>query len=298
MKRLGELLVDEGLVSPFHVDRAIWWQADDGGRLGSVLIRLGYLDERGFLSVMAPLLNTRPLLVRADRIDPRAVRHIPPRIARRSNAIAVAMRNDRLIVAMTDPDDLTAVHDIEAVAGMRVESCLAADPAVALALDRFYPVPASELVQLPSAQGLEPTRRSAEETDSALDRLIHGWVRDALLSGADALVLEGTPLYLVVRCEIVGGDFEVEQLGGFFHRPLIARLRAAASLPLPQANGWHQTGAFPHRYRGEDIPIGLSIAPATHGPVARLGLGEARRRLVERGLLPTRPRPTPALVGA
>ncbi len=286
MKKLGELLIEEGLVTPFHVDRAVWWQQDDGGRIGGLLIRLGYLEESGFLRVMAPIVQARPITLDDATLDPRALGRVPARLARRTSAVAVAMKNDRLVVAMTDPNDLTAVGELEAVTGMRVESRLATDPAVTRVLDRVYPIETT----LPVLAAREPAAAVIEapvrDTGHALDLLICNWIRDGMLAGASHLVIERTPLFLIVRCEMAADGFELTQLGVFFHRPLISRLRIAAGLPNPETRGWRQVAPIAVPFRGTELRVELTLFPDTFGPTARIALGVARTRLLEAGLVP------------
>lgn len=289
MKKLGEILIEHGLVTPFHVDRAVWWQHDDGGRIGGLLIRLGYLEESGFLRVMAPLVHAAPIQLDEGHLDPRALGRVPAKIARSTSAIAVAVENDRLVVAMADPGNLTAISDLEAVTGMRVETRLAADPAVARALDRFYPIETSlPVLANTGSQGgamavmSEPTA----DTGHALDRLLVSWIRDGLVGGARTLVIERSPHFLVVRCEMPNDSFELTQLQVLFHRPLVARLRAAAGLEAPSTRGWRQVAPIAVPFRGAELRVELTLFPDTFGPTARIALDGARTRLLEAGLLP------------
>ncbi|MBK7975057.1 MAG: hypothetical protein IPK07_17835 [Deltaproteobacteria bacterium] len=292
MKKLGEILIEHGLVTPFHVDRAVWWQHDDGGRIGGLLIRLGYLEESGFLRVMAPLVHAAPIRLDDGHLDPRALGRVPARIARSTSAIAVAVENDRLVVAMADPGNLTAISDLEAVTGMRVETRLAADPAVARALDRFYPIETTlPVLATPGAQGgqggavavvSEPTA----DTGHALDRLLVSWIQDGLVGGARTLVIERSPHFLVVRCEMPNESFELTQLQVLFHRPLVSRLRVAAGLPTPSTRGWRQVAPIAVPFRGAELRVELTLFPDTFGPTARIALDGARTRLLDSGLLP------------
>ncbi|MBK7977768.1 MAG: hypothetical protein IPK07_32475 [Deltaproteobacteria bacterium] len=94
MRKLGEILIHEGLVTPAHVDRALLWQRDDGGRIGSLLIRLGYLEEREFLRLMAAQWRTRPVLIREQNLDPALLALVPSEAARQANAVPIAIHSD------------------------------------------------------------------------------------------------------------------------------------------------------------------------------------------------------------
>ncbi|MBK7972694.1 MAG: hypothetical protein IPK07_05235 [Deltaproteobacteria bacterium] len=208
VRRLGELFVDRGLVTPVHVDRALWYQHNAGGRIGAALIELGHLGEPDFLRVVAPMIGARAIEVDPRTIDPRVARILPPKVARHMSAVAVAVRDERLIVAMADPAAPRAVERLEAAVGMRIETGLATDPAIERALARLYAYEEAPVVKpADAAEAVVVAARGPESTARALDRLLGGWIRDALHAGASELVIERQPLHLVVRCELGGSGF-------------------------------------------------------------------------------------------
>lgn len=286
VRRLGELFVDRGLVTPVHVDRALWYQHNAGGRIGAALIELGHLGEPDFLRVVAPMIGARAIEVDPRTIDPRVARILPPKVARHMSAVAVAVRDERLIVAMADPAAPRAVERLEAAVGMRIETGLATDPAIERALARLYAYEEAPVVKpADAAEAVVVAARGPESTARALDRLLGGWIRDALHAGASELVIERQPLHLVVRCELGGSGFELRRLDALFHRPLVARLRRAAGLALPAGRGWTQRAPLAVPYRGAMFEAWLSIAPTGFGPAARIDLSDAAAWVRAAGLV-------------
>lgn len=276
VRRLGELFVDRGLITPVHVDRALWYQHNAGGRIGAALIQLGLLPEPDFLRVVAPMIGARPIEIDPRTIDPRIARILPAKVAHHMGAVAVAVRGERLVVAMADPGAPRAVERLEAAVGMRIETGLATDPAIERALARFYAADDAELARrAESAEGAVAVAGEPESTARALDRLVGGWIRDALHAGANELVIERQPLDLVVRCELSGAGFELRRLDALFHRPLVARLRRAAGLALPTGRGWSQRAPLAVPYAGAMFEAWVTIAPASFGPAARIDLSDA-----------------------
>ncbi len=281
MRKLGEILVQEGLVGPQQVDRALLWQRDDGGRIGSLLIRLGYLEEREFLRLMAAQLRTRPVLIAEARLDSELLKLVPAEIAWQASAIPVAYHGDHLIVATSDPHNLPALREIEAATGHAVEAWLAADPAVASALERHYPRGVR-----PESAGTPtlPIRvRPLREVDphASLEPLIHGWIDQALGSGAAMLVIQMTPGGLKVRCETADGGFVLAEPHASLYRELIRKLRQSAALRPPAGPSRRESGVLPHVRDGQRLRLGLTLVPDVYGCSARLSLSEARGLLLE-----------------
>ena len=107
-KRLGDLLVEEGIITEQQVEQALSAQKSTGRKLGATLIELGALTEHQMLSFLSQQLDI-PLidLSRAD-VDVEAVQLLPEVHARRLRALVIGRHMDTLRVAMSDPADLFA----------------------------------------------------------------------------------------------------------------------------------------------------------------------------------------------
>lgn len=275
VRRLGEVLVDRGLVTASHVDRALWYQHNAGGRIGAALIHLGHLAEPDFLRVLAPLVGAPAIDLDPRAVDPRVARIVPSRLAHQLGAVAIAVRGERLVVAMAEPGAPRAVERLEAAVGMRVETGLATDPAIERALARLY-TPDDAVVRRAHGQDAATVIGAVDaSTARALDRLLGSWIRDTLDAGARSLVIERQPLHLVARCETARESFELRRLEAIFHRPLITRLRRAAGLGAPAARGWSQHAPLAVPCRGATVEVWLTITPDTFGARARIEVSDA-----------------------
>lgn len=107
-KRLGDLLVEENIVSEAQIEQALAAQKKTGRKLGGTLIQLGFLTEKQMLTFLSQQLDV-PLidLNRAD-IDAAAVHLLPEVHARRLRALVVSQQGNTIRVAMSDPADLFA----------------------------------------------------------------------------------------------------------------------------------------------------------------------------------------------
>lgn len=192
--QLGRELLSAGLIDPSRLERAVRWQQEEGTRLGAVLLRLNYIEERVLLAFLSRRLGVEPVILREQWVDPAATSLISSETARQTNAIPFALGDDRsVLVAMTDPDNLYALDDLRAATGLKIVPRLASDPAVAEALDRHYPEaePESEpvVVSPPRATRFEQPMDTGEVTDLAsrlVDRALP-WLPQMLSNSTDKL---------------------------------------------------------------------------------------------------------------
>jgi hypothetical protein len=172
--RIGELVVAARLASPHDVDAALRMQAQYGGRLGSVLADLGYVE----LDAIAGLLSRQRGVPAATAewfaaIDPAVLAKIPRKAAERYSAVPIGANAHRqLLVALRDPQDLAAVDALQVVAGMRLVVHVAPELRLRRALERYYGVPRSDdrFVRL-SAPDRAAGRHESPAPSSARDRV-------------------------------------------------------------------------------------------------------------------------------
>ncbi len=284
MRKIGEILVQEGLVRPAHVERALWWQRDDGGRIGSLLIRLGYIEEREFLRLMATQLRTRPILIGDAELDPRLIAMLPTDTARQANAIPIAIQNGHLVIATSDPNNVRALREIQAATGHPVEAWLAADPSIASALDRYYPRLG---VRASPAPATDARAGGAPSTDSdrrrSIESVVDGWIAEALAGGAESLMVRMTPRGLRVRGEAEEGGFDLGGVHSSVFTEVMSCFRTRASLRQTAGPARRETGVLRFDHDGQPVWLGITLIPDVYGFSARVSLAEARKRAGESG---------------
>ena len=145
--RIGEILLKQGLLTAAQRDAALAAQRQFGGRLGTSLIDLGYVD----IDVVARALGTQlgvdaGLVKDFATIDARAVALVPARLAEDLKAMPLRIKvtvPPRLVVALINPL-VTPVEELAFVAGMRIEVRVAPELQVLLALEEHYGIKRAE----------------------------------------------------------------------------------------------------------------------------------------------------------
>lgn len=142
---IGELLVQQGLITPAQLEAALRTQSQYGGRLASVLVDLKYLDADAATRALAKLKKVPAALQKHfDAAEPSAIARIPRKVAEKYSAVPLGWAGEAgtaLIVAMIDPNDMLAVEEMRFLAGAKIVPGIALELRIVNALERWYGVP-------------------------------------------------------------------------------------------------------------------------------------------------------------
>ena len=136
-KRLGELLVQQGLVSNDTVNDALRVQVGGNRRLGHILVRMKALTEDQLADILSQQMEIP--LTDVDATFSSEVKQVLPRyLCRKYDAIPLSLqKNNIMLTAMADPSDHEAIADIEYYTGMVVEPCLAKQSDISHAITKI-----------------------------------------------------------------------------------------------------------------------------------------------------------------
>lgn len=161
--KLGEILKQAGIIDDFQLNSALSYQRHWGGRFGESLIRLGYLNEEKLQGFLARQFELPRIDLTGRRVPDDVLQYIPAAKARELNVIPVERRETggtmQLVVAMTDPTNLTAIDSLQFLTGCRILPALASTESIGRAIERNYiaPVITQETLDLSLDEILEPT---------------------------------------------------------------------------------------------------------------------------------------------
>ncbi len=136
--RIGELLVKNGLLTMEQLARAVEEQKKHGGRLGGILIRMGFVSEKTLVEFMSRQFKIRTLELGKVEIQPELIKLIPASLAKKFLLIPVQRVGSTLTVAMSDPTQLVALDDIKFMTGYNIEPVLVAEAELLEAIKRYY----------------------------------------------------------------------------------------------------------------------------------------------------------------
>lgn len=140
--KLGEILKQAGIIDDFQLNSALSYQRHWGGRFGESLIKLGYLTEDKLQNFLARQFDLPQIELFGRKIPEDVLAYIPLEKAREFHVIPVERREIsgtmHLVVAMTDPTNLMVTDSLQFMTGCRIKPALAADDAIASAIEKYY----------------------------------------------------------------------------------------------------------------------------------------------------------------
>lgn len=136
--KLGQLLLEAKLITEEQLKEAIELQKRQGGRLGSNLVRLGYLTEDRLVSFLSKVWGVPAINLSEYKIDTSLIRLIPVEIARKYMIFPVARVGSTLTIAMADPSNIFAIDDIKFMTGYNVEQVVASESSIMNAISTYY----------------------------------------------------------------------------------------------------------------------------------------------------------------
>lgn len=137
-KRLGEILMDNGVLKEAELKRALEIQKEEGGLLGQILVGKGFLTEEDVVVALAQQLDYPYLPVSNFVINQDAVQAIPSSMALEYVCVPVDKVGGRLAVVMSDPSNAAAVRKLERASGCRVQAFVGTISEIESALERCY----------------------------------------------------------------------------------------------------------------------------------------------------------------
>jgi len=136
--KLGQLLLDSGIITDKQLEEALTLQGKDGGRLGYHLVNINAISEPDLNLYLARQQSIEAIDLDKTEVDPDVLALIPSEIAWRYEVIPLERDGRTLIVAMTDPHNLFAIDDLRFSLGMEIEPHICASSMVKRAISKFY----------------------------------------------------------------------------------------------------------------------------------------------------------------
>jgi len=162
IKRLGELLVEGGLITPAQLQSAITHQKIARGRLGSNLVALGYISEEVLMDFLSHQTGVPQIDVRQVDIPPQVLKLVPHRLADQFTVLPISTKEPKsLVLAMSDPSDLNAIDSVRFASGLNVEPVVASHSALRKAISDLYRRLDSPSIALTVELGNDPGHEDA-----------------------------------------------------------------------------------------------------------------------------------------
>jgi MSHA biogenesis protein MshE len=270
--RVGELLLEQKLITEEQLKTALAEQKRSGRKLGRVLSDLGYISEQAFHEELARHLQIPFVDVRHLQLVPATVRLLPEVHARRFRALVLQADANGLLVGMADPTDLFAYDELAARLKQPLRIALVKDADLMQVMDAVYRR-TDEIASIAHEVGEELRETdidieslAAEEgsPDAPVVRLIQTIFHDAIQVRASDIHVEPAESVLRVRQRVDGNLQEQVIEGKRVSSALVTRLKLMSGLDIAEKR-LPQDGRFSVKIGSKALDVRVSTMPTQHG---------------------------------
>jgi len=271
--RLGEILVQQKLLSEDQLNQALADQKRSGRKLGRVFVENGFVTEEQISGALARQLGIPYLNLKFYNINQDVVRLLPETQARRFRALVLEDRGESALVGVSDPTDLFAYDEIARLLKKGVELAVVNETEVLQAIDRIYRRTgeitglARELEQdLGDTTSVDFNALSANSglEEAPVVKLLQSVFDDAAQVRASDIHIEPQDGRLQIRFRIDGVLHLQTEADIKIATPLALRLKLMADLDISEKR-LPQDGRFAVKVRGQRIDVRISTMPTQYG---------------------------------
>ncbi|MEE9152730.1 MAG: type IV-A pilus assembly ATPase PilB [candidate division NC10 bacterium] len=274
--RLGEMLVKSKLISDDQLKKALTQQSSGGGRLGSNLVKLGYLSEEDITSFLSKQYGVPSINLAHFEIDQSVIKLVPAEIAQKHMVIPINRKGNVITVAMADPSNIFAIDDIKFLSGFKVEPVVAAETSIKNAINKHYD--SAGLVQDIMRDFDDREVSTVDEGDEGPDvgdlqratedapvvKLVNLILSDAIKKGASDIHIEPYEKSFRVRLRIDGILYDVMQPPMKLKAAIISRVKIMSQLDIAERR-LPQDGRIKIRMGQKEIDFRVSTLPTLFG---------------------------------
>jgi len=284
-RRLGDLLVADGLITDEQLRTALAEQRGTGEKLGSILVRLNLVNEEQLTGFLSRQYGIPSITLSQLDVDQELLRLVPAQIAKKYEVLPIRRVGDSLALAMADPTNVFALDDVAFMTNLKVLPLVAPQAAIRKAIDRFYDnqseaisgvltalsteIPNVEVVDSEDTAKVDIFELKESADEAPVVKLVNMVLVDAIQKGTSDIHFEPYEKVFRIRFRIDGVLQEVLTPPKKLEAALISRLKIMSNLDIAERR-LPQDGRIKLRYNQREIDFRVSILPTIFGEKAVL----------------------------
>ncbi len=310
-KKLGEILIDAGLLNPTQLETALAEGKKRNLRLGSALTALGILSEDNILDALSSQIGLKKIDLSKLIIDPAVGRLIPEGLSRQFKMVGISLADGILTVALSDPLNVFAADALKRNINHNIDIVLAKEYDINKSIDFVWT--AKEVSKAASYQnvvpadnknftGLAPAQTGAgafspsptasaavkevlQSEDVNIIKLVNDIIFSASKSRASDIHIEPLSDEIIVRERIDGELTEARRIPFQFLNPVIARIKIMANMDIAEKRN-PQDSRFDINAGEKNLDVRVSVVPTINGEKAVFRLLDKTSKVVKVSELP------------
>ncbi|MCK4918072.1 MAG: Flp pilus assembly complex ATPase component TadA [Candidatus Omnitrophica bacterium] len=282
-KRLGDILISEGIITEVQLKESISLQEKEGGKLGEILVRLAYVNQEQIVIALSKQLCIPYISLDSGKLKPAADQNleelIPHNFALRNVILPLSRSLNSLTVVMFDPLDLILVDNLKKITCCEINPVVATKTNILKAIEGFYGKDKiyRDAMQVAGEEaGGDIKELFSEETDLSLDKLIAQAEEAPVVKLVDLMVGQAIeenvsdihiePHYgkLSIRYRIDGVLYDMPSPSLAVYLPIISRIKIISKMDIAEKR-LPQDGGFMVKVGERVIDLRVSTLPTIYG---------------------------------
>jgi len=279
-EKMGKLLVNARLINEEQLQKAMLTQKKEGGKLGSILVKLGFIEENKLLAFLSQQYGIPSVDLSKLEIDPAVTKLIPAELVQKHRVIPIKRTGSTLSVAMVDPTDVFAIDDIKFMTSYDVAPVLASEGAIIAGINQHYDSAHQLQTVLKDMEGQEDleltvTGDDTEEQvnvsqlkeaveDAPVVKLANLILAEAIKKGVSDIHVEAYEKKFRVRYRLDGALYEVMAPPMKLRAALTSRIKIMADLDIAERR-LPQDGRIKLKMKDREVDMRVSSLPCLFG---------------------------------
>lgn len=270
-KKLGDLLVENGMLTEEQLIEALKYQRKNELRLGDALVELGLITHEALIEVLEFQLGIPHVDLYKFRIDEKVINILDGALAKRFSVFPLKLAKDTLTLAMVDPLDIVAIDEISRITGYNVEPVIAAPGEIQRVLDQQYGIKESvdKVIKNLETNDIENDLIEIEKLKEMVDdapivRVVNSIIEQAIKEGASDIHIEPSANKLVIRFRVDGILRDVMTSPKHTQGVIISRLKIMANMDIAERR-LPQDNRFQTRIGNREVDVRVSTLPTIYG---------------------------------
>lgn len=290
--RIGDLLVQNRIISHDQLMNALSEQKKTGRKLGRTLIDLNYISETDLLNFLSRQLQIPFLDIAQYKRKPEVCKELPENLARRFRVMLLESNPHDILLAMADPTDLMGLDEISRVLKKRIRQAVVRESDLLNAIDQAYRR-TEEISNLAEQLSDELSEHNfdfnnllsnVEVSDAPVVKLLQSILEDAVQTSASDIHIEPDEKVLRIR-QRIDGVLNEQVLDSINIAPaLVVRLKLMCGLNISEKR-LPQDGRFSIRVKNKNLDIRLSTLPIQNGESIVMRILDQSKGLLDLELL-------------
>lgn len=263
-KRLGDLLVDSGLITDEQL-QATLSEKNANQKLGDALLQRGYITEQQLIEVLEFQLGIPHVSLYRYPFDQKLFTIISKTTAKRNLLLPLKKEGDKLFIAMADPMDYFAIDDLRLTTGFQIETAIATKDDILRAINKYYDIDEGfeELLRdLPESE--EEREETMNDQDAPIVRLVNQLLSTAVAMKASDIHIDPQETKVVIRYRIDGMLKTERVLPKHMQSLLTARIKIISKLDITE-HRIPQDGRIKVNLEFHPIDLRVSTLPTVYG---------------------------------